>query len=345
LTARSALVAWSAAGCDWGVPHDERPGTGVQIVQQNVGPGHPPLPADGHIELAFDQYLLPSSITRQTFSLRDANMNAVAPPGVSYDPVARIVSIVPPAPLLADQSYNLVVAGPRTPNPLFAVDGATLPVTVTIGFFVTAGGASPRVQPRVINFCDEIMPIFSDRCAKPSCHGGAPPGPAEGLRLDTPQEILETAVGRVAHGASTGPIAGALPPGRVFGVDMPIIDPGNGANSGGNPANSWLLYKLLLAQPRRPDPGGAITRSCTGAILPAQDVADTFLLEWSPAPEAERTRLAGAVPGSAMPYPTGAGGADSASDSLTDEELERVSRWIAQAPPDGGLVPPSCCVH
>jgi hypothetical protein len=63
-----------------------------------------------------------------------------------------------------------------------------------------------------------------------------------GLRLDSRASLLNTAIGRVAHEADTGPIAGRplVDPAR-FGTGMPIIDPGN-------PGTSYLLYKLVIGQ-------------------------------------------------------------------------------------------------
>jgi hypothetical protein len=98
---------------------------------------------------------------------------------------------------------------------------------------------------------------------------------------------------------------------------MPIIDPGD-------PGNSWLLYKVLLA------PNPATTTSpaliCTaGQTVPAPVSQATSA---NPAPttvplsDSERAILSEWVLGNQMPYPpTGALGLD---------EMERVRAWIAQ---------------
>jgi hypothetical protein len=64
-----------------------------------------------------------------------------------------------------------------------------------------------------------------------------------------------------------------------------------------------------------------------------------------PASDPARAALADNIPGREMPFPNDPGDASSpanAGAALTIDELERVSRWIAQPPPAGGLVPPTC---
>jgi hypothetical protein len=332
----------------------------VHIVSRNASPALP-LPADGRVELAFDRYLLPASISRQTFQLIPAGAllgavpggpNVPLAPNVAYDPVARIVTISPLAPLAANQSYRIQIkipSGPTDPDGLRSIDGATIsPPDATIEFPVVAATGGTPPAPTV-DFCKDILPVFTSRCAFRPCH--APPVPPAGLRLDSPLSIASTAVGRVAQGANTGPRASDQPPGLVFGEDMPIIDPGSG-EGGGNPGNSWLLYKLLLAVPSHSPSAPAAT--CDGGAAEPTDISTLHLQARSsvpalndPANDSERATLSDHVLGREMPFPTNPG-APLGPAGLTIDELERVSRWIGQpAGSLGGgdhapLIPSSC---
>jgi hypothetical protein len=315
----------------------------VQVVQKNISMSQP-LPANGRIELAFDRYLLPASITRQSFPLHDLQLR-VYTPNVAYDPVARIVTITPMQPLLADQTYELVI----DPNGLRSIDGATIdPQFATIAFPVTASATEPASP--TVDFCKDISPIFTNKCSVSSCHG--PPGAANdpasgaaaGLRLDSIEGIAATAIGRVAQGSNTGPRASPQPAGRVFGVDMPIIDPGTGA-AGGDPANSWLMYKLLLAVPASSSSTNAT--SCDGGAVVPTDVSTAH--QGVPpgfsdaAHDPARTILSDYVIGREMPFPPTPGTPDQNTQTLTVDELERVSRWIGQPRAAGeGLLPSTC---
>ena len=126
-----------------------------------------------------------------------------------------------------------------------------------------------------------------------------------------------------------------------FGVNMPIID---GQNGGGDPGNSWMLYKMLLAVP--PPTDDKLIAQCA----PAQ----TYETSSNPKvviTKAERSNLSNFILGREMPYPAnptvpeGEGGTGAAPLSM--QELERVRLWIAQgAPlenvqipgPDGGFI-------
>ena len=225
------------------------------MVSANVGPNQL-LPANGRIELGFDRLLLPASITRQTFVLTNAAEKVAYTPTIVYDPVARIVTITPLSDpgqkLVSGQSYEIVILAPQNAgdvNGLRAIDGATLSHSPQrIAFSVT--DPTPAPPPVVtIDFCRDIFPITSVKCSLPMCHGGTEP--AAGLLLDPPRGIPATAIGRVAQGSNTGPLAAASPPTLLFGEDMPIIDATG--NTNGNPGNSWLLYKILLSIPS-PEP-------------------------------------------------------------------------------------------
>jgi hypothetical protein len=317
----------------------------MRIVARNVSTSMA-LPDNGRIELAFDRYLVPFTVTRQTFALHDLLMRFQTP-DIAYDPVARIVTITPTTttsmpPLQADQTYVINI----DPKVLRGIDGATIdPRDATIEFPVIAGDAgAPQPAPPTVDFCTDILPVFTAKCALSSCHG--PVNPPAGLRLDSPMAIAATAVGRVAQGANTGPRARPQPPSAIFGLDMPIIDPGSGAGASSGAGNSWLMYKLLLAVPSAsamPNVG------CDGGVITPTDVSMIHLVEQpafaDPANDPARATLSNNVLGREMPFPSDPGASlqNAGGAPLTIDELERVSRWIAQPLPDGGaLVPPNC---
>lgn len=357
------MAGGAIAACDQGKQHDQQTvGPPVHIVGANVGPQRA-LPADGKIQIAFDRLLLPSTVIRQSFILADANNNALEPI-VTYDPITRVVTLSNPnaaggAWLTVGLSYKVVFEVAKTGDDqsgVRAIDRATLdPASAgELGFPVSAATGVIGTDPAV-KFCTDVLPIFSARCATSgACHqspGTIPDAtwlkspalqeqfpdkqsrPAAGLILDSSGGIAGTSIGRVAQGSNTGARAGiAEPPGALFGVDMPIVDPGN-------PSNSWLMYKLLLApeQPAADETNGPLTNATCATKTPTLQPPPQV----TPAPSAisddERTRLSDYVLGNQMPYPPNPG--SSATDisnltqDLTHDELERVRAWIAQGAP------------
>jgi len=140
--------------------------------------------------------------------------------------------------------------------------GATIAkASLQIAFSVSAASPTPP-STVTIDFCNDISPIIGFKCALPTCHGGNTP--AEGLVLDPFSGIAMTAIGRVSQEANTGPRSLAAPPTLLFGEDMPILD---ATGTTGDPANSWMMYKLLLAVPT-PEPvdAGAADDAGPGAV-------------------------------------------------------------------------------
>jgi hypothetical protein len=340
-------VAALAAACDFGTPTWEPSfGTGapIHLVNQNVGPNRPITPG-APIELFFDRLLLPDSVTRQSFVLTDLNGNGYDIPSIVYDPVARSVAMQTLAPLPACQNFRVYLLTPAESGGLGglqAIDGATLdpstpqfvefPVTGTCATGGSQGdggsdggadagpdagdaGAAPA-SPEfpTIDFCGTVMPIFRSNCTGSSCHGGA--SPAAGLRLDTSQGVVDTAVNRVSVESNQGPRSISEPASELFGLDMPVVDSSGGQ---GNPANSWLVYKLLLATPPASTP-----------------TSNLHSRPWSDLSAAERATLGNYVIGREMPFPQLAAGGSSTGTTLTLDQIEQISFWIQQGAP----VPP-----
>ncbi len=340
-------------GCDQGHQDDQVvAGPPVNLVGQNVGMvgGTAMFPADGIIRLTFDRLLLPITVTRQAFVLTDSAQNALTPL-VDYDPVARVVSLSNPAGgdggacwLQPSQFYTITLPVAPVGSDLAglrAIDRATLAAQVQIGFQASAtpcGDGTALVTPRT-DFCADVLPIFVNRCSVPTCHG-TPMGsiaPAAGLALITPIAFRQTAVGRTSQAANTGAMTSYAPPGHIFGVNMPIVDPG------GDPGNSWLLYKLLLAIPS-PQSDPTLYLNCGGSsTIPPFDAGPGA----QPMSASERAILANFVQGREMPYPYYPGMGDpvppdannGGAPALSFDELERVRAWL-QSP----QVPDACPV-
>jgi hypothetical protein len=176
-----------------------------------------------------------------------------------------------------------------------------------------AGTSLPSGAP--IDFCGTVLPIFRTACSTESCHGG--PSPAVGLRLDTSQGVVDTAIGRVSVESNQGPQSVSEPPSVNFGLDLPIVDTTGGQ---GSPGTSWMIYKLMLATPLSPTP-----------------TVNLHSEPWSDIGATERATLGNYVTGSEMPFPMTPGTPSaSAFDPLTLDEIEQISFWIQQ----GAGVPP-----
>ncbi len=287
------------------------------------------LPDDGTIQIAFDRLLDPASVTRQSFSLSDDSGN-YPEEVVTYDPILRVVTLSTNsggAWLTQGATYKVVMGqaaasdttgltGPK------AIDGATLTASV-VETFQAVASAGTESEYRAMDLCNDVLPVFQNDCSSTNCHGAPQDGqyPREGLALTTPLGIASTAISRASQESNTGAQAGAgtAAGAAPFGVDMPIIDPGN-------PGNSWLIYKLLLAAGNptvSPDPvscGGTSVSPLPAPALnsdTANPNAPTVLLS-----DSERSILSELVIGEQMPYPP--------NTALGLDELERISAWIAQ---------------
>jgi hypothetical protein len=316
-------------------------------VGQNVGVAQGLAP-DGVIELFFDRLLLADSVTRQSFPVVDLSGNVIDNPHVFYDPVARSVTLTTTlgGGWPTCQTFRVYLETPSDAGPggLLTLDGATLDPSVppfiefpVLGASCATGGdagadAAPPATGTVttfpaIDFCAAVYPIFTSKCGSGQCHGG--PTPAVGLRLDSPQAIVDTAINRVSVESNQGPRAMAQPPSNTFGVDMPLIE--RNADNSGDPGDSWLLYKLLLAVP----PACSSTPDAPPCDAGSPTVQHDYHSEpWTGISSAERAVLAGNMIGREMPFPSDPVAAPGvATEPLTLDELDTVSLWISQGAP------------
>ncbi len=294
------------------------------MIATNADAAHK-IPTDGSITLTFDRLLLPLSVTRQSVAFRDAFNQAPVSPVVIYDPVSLTVTISSPSPdqpwLLPNQPYKVILTVPKDVNDmggLRAIDNATLDHPYVIEFFTTSDPQRPPQRPIArttsdptdraklvkdrapagpLGYCD-VQPIFLTSCGVGGhCHNATdqnPTGdfPPMGMLLTTAEGIRNTAIGRASEEMNRGASSAPLAPGRRFGENMPIIDPGN-------PGGSYLIYKLLAHGP---------------ATSPAISDDEAALLLWR-------------IAGQAMP-PSVIDGKQ--KPPLALEQAETISKWIAQ---------------
>jgi len=284
------------------------------------------LPSDGVVQISFDRYLLPTTITRQSYLLLTAAGEPIPNFALRtiYDPVARTVAITgPEGPgvtwLTEGAFYRLVLPvapaeGSTDVGGFRAIDRAPLAAGRTYLFRATAPSGVRRYEP-AFDFCADVLPIFVRKCS--TCHAPGETALA-GLVLSSPDGLRRTAIGRVAQGSNTAALAGSpAEQGPVFGINMPIIEPGD-------PGSSWLTYKIELAPLPVVDAGAPPEYACgpasTAAFAPIAPYRAAAL-------DDERAILAGYVLGREMPYPTARVGPT--SQPLTFDERERVRVWIA----------------
>lgn len=286
-----------------------------------------PIPANGVVDLAFDRYLLPSSISG-AFVLKDAD-GASPTFVVEYNPVTLAVRLRGRggAWLTPGKRYTLDVGA------LQAIDGAALAPVTPIQFTATDAAAVSFEEP-LVQFCRDVQPIFKQRCSAASCHGApaqtgpsdrfGPQGgitlPAEGLILETSLGLYNTARNQVAHTTNIGSGTSPDPSAKKFGVDMAIIAPGD-------PGASLLMYKVLLpARSPANTPPSTRDRCSGGSVAPLPPFASSFAPITDGADE--REVLGSLIRGREMPYLSYGPQPDNLP--LTTDELERVRAWIAQ---------------
>ena len=307
------------------------------------------MPIDGVLQFSVDRYLLPLSVSRGSVQLQDAAGMTLPPelqPNVIYDPVARTITLTRPdvkrAWLLADTSYKVTFF----PAGLQTIDGALLRTDLPLVFAFRVGPALPPGavartvpatlgEPENVSFCNDVLPLFVVKCNLPTCHGSntdkVANAQAAGLILDSSEGLFQTAIRnrRVAQGSNTGAAAGSAPTDQAdFGVDMPLIDPGN-------PGNSWLMYKIDLAKaPVIPSAPPVFTCG------PQQDTTPKHATAYAPLvdalfvnADAERAVLSDRILGREMPYPASGPGGNYATAPLTFQEREIIRMWITRGAP------------
>lgn len=296
-----------------------------------------PVPTNAALELRFDRFLLPGGGLAAGLSLYSGNppANGVAL-SARYDLLERVVVLRPLRPLQDNTLYTAEIApSSDVRRGFWAFDGAPLtPGPIPLRFsFKTGSGARPTpvAPPRLLDDCQSMSQGPFAICA--DCHATRPSEPGEPnhfppMRLDlaSARGLFETAIGHVAHQTQVGNALndeGLRTPVR-FGVQMNLIDPGN-------PATSYLVYKLLAkSQNFRPGPDSAAAGCNSGYHVPVADRACS-------APDTEELHRLREwfVLGEPMPKdaPSSAGAVE--SRALDRPQLERIVGWIGSGAPCG----------
>jgi hypothetical protein len=203
------------------------------------------VPIGTAIEVRFDRYLLPKSVSRQAVALYTGSVSNGIFLAPVYDVLERVVVFRSEygSQLLPGVVYQVALTLPDDdPNGLGirAFDGAPLEKgRVPLKWsFRTARVASPAAAVTPPATCDDAVKTLVDGgCAR--CHTGGKDAPL-GLSLGSGRALSDTAIAHVAHEASTWATPGsALGDPPRFGTAMTLIEPGS-------PAASYLLYKLLV---------------------------------------------------------------------------------------------------
>lgn len=209
------------------------------------------MPPDGVVQIAFDRYLLPASITRQALTILEADDKPLSPdkaPILVYDPIARTVTLgrqdATRPWLTPGQPYKVVFALPAEADSsgVRAIDGASLAPDqalakrggrdfLAIEFQVAPddadAGAAPAPAPAPgVGATSGSDGITSDLPQVSFCRDvfpifslkcsapschGSGQTAAASLVLDSDVGIRFTALNRVAQGSNVGPVAGTPP--------------------------------------------------------------------------------------------------------------------------------------
>jgi hypothetical protein len=335
-------------------------GPSITILGTNIEGASAQIPSDGVIQIAFDRYLLPSTITRQSYLVLDGNRQplGIAALRTIYDPVARTVTITgPDGPgkqwLTPNQTYHLILpvaAGEDDLGGFRAIDRAKLTVAKDYTFRAGQPAGVTDIDPPV-DFCGTVLPLLTMKCAGSGCHGAQGVGgrTASSLILTTSEGVRVTAINRVAQASNTSARSYTPePPGRLFGVNMALIQPND-------PGSSWLMYKLELAAHPKIDAGAKPTFICTppsGVAANDAGASDGGVssARFTPfalgarieADEIERAILNDFILGREMPYPappadlipvpttSSPNPSNYSRTPLTFEEREQIRIWIAR---------------
>jgi len=284
------------------------------------------------ITLRFDRYLRASTAVRQSISVYTGDpSNGIGLLRPEYDVVERVLVYRITQFLEPGTLYTVEVLSSDSPTGLGfqAFDGAPLEggeVPLKFNFFTQRNRDwLPQLPVEPVPSCERVLEIFANAgCAAGGCHGGNTP--STGLLLDRAEAFVETALNRVARQTELGAAVGVpLQDPARFGLQMPIIDPGQ-------PANSYLLYKLLRGEFSHwlgpDDPGRCSSRYSVGlgpdCVPPPADEL-TRLREWF-------VRGAPMPPPDDTPPPSGHGGEASTGASegfVFRPELREIQRFIA----------------
>jgi hypothetical protein len=347
------------------MPVDPGQGPKVRVLWHVPANEAHDVPTAQSIRVQFDRFLAPDSVTRQTICVTPESVGAGVQPGrclggmsPEYDPVDR-VAVWLYGYLSPDTRYNVRIARPvdeHDATGIRAFDGAPMAEDFTFAFRTAAGPhAQPGVPNRDISLCDPeaaaVCPLPDGACVDPrpgslvasapagllsgcagasaNCHapqapaGPGPRGSALALSAEGIARIVETARIAAATATAADPSIVHRGPLDQFGQNMPYVDRNR-------PASSYLLYKLILADPVNcvgeadldDDPivcAEAQTITAGDAAAPGPIGPWISDDDWRPPATGERTRLRTRIRGLGMPPGT----------RVSHRWVQTVSAWIA----------------
>jgi len=200
------------------------------------------VPRDSRIRLEFDRPLLPVTATRQSLGLYTRIPQLGGPFLLPhYDLFDRSVTYTMSGWLLPGTLYQIDL--PRASSSVLgfrSFDEAALAAdqTTHISFVSSKSPGAPAAPALPVPDCADVVKLLVRSCSGGCCHDGS--APAAGLRLDSEDGLVTTAIRRVARQTDRGNTWAAVQvnPAR-FGTAMARIAPGE-------PFSSYLAYKLLL---------------------------------------------------------------------------------------------------
>jgi hypothetical protein len=316
------------ASCDRGSPElsplDTAP---LRVVATSPADNEQSVATNAAIRVRFDRFLRPETAIRQSIRVTGGTIDAETGGAIageaylepSYDAVERVVTYrLPAGSAWAPGVRYTVTLWAARDNGGFgtrAWDGQELEASVVFGFTPGTEASeipAPPVSAAYCGSCVDDVRILGARdvlrnCAISGCHAGKEP--EVGLNLEDRAGIERTALRLPAHETFTGPSSTDAPKNpNLFGVNMPIIDPGN-------PGNSFLLFKAMI----RPDNYETNTGDDQKQLTSDQPVGG----EKTPS-EAEIVRLEnGFVKGQPMPV----------FQSIGIHQLRTLQAWIAAGAP------------
>lgn len=300
------------------------------------------VPTNATLTFRFDRFLDPATVSRQAIHVYSGDpKTGVGPPPfeVAYDPVERVVEYRMPSgyAFLPHTLYEMELVVPKAADDfgIRAFDGAPLaegdlPLRTA---FLTADTPIELTAESVPTCAEIISHVFVGSCSGSQCHqrvghsfkdnrgqavdlGDAP----YGLWLDSPHDVVVTAISRIARETEVGDESGGAPEvrGPRFGVRMALIEPRN-------PGSSYLMFKLLL-NPDNYCPARSKSGACKGEAASVHDFLPLGDGQSIAPVQAELDRLREwFVRGVAMPRAL----ADGSQRALTLEQLRAVSTFIA----------------
>lgn len=340
------------AACDKGDPQvdvgRQGPSLGVVATSPDVLGNDGAVPIDAPIRIRFSRFLRPDTAVRQSVRVTGGTLDPDGGASIAgdafleptYDVVERVVTYTLQGTWAPGVRYTVTLWSPDDPlraedgRGFRAFDGAALKKSITFAFTAgTAATMNPVTPPPVMAACAQCIKgtfvpgaatFLAVSCGGIGCHNA--PEPAVGLDLSSVAAIRRTAVGHVAHQTLTGPTTpSSISPqatSALFGVGMPLIDPGQ-------PGSSYFLYKMLFTDPDAPADSVATLADWNQVGIdggapkghPPLSLKESVGGDTQPS-DAENQRLRSFVQGTHMPLK-----AFSASDA------KAVAAWIASGAP------------